>query len=317
MQTVQFPGRRLLLGALVAMAVSPPAAGAATYDGRHFQAAPGETNDLVVTTAPSDDGGRVTLDDVVEIDPIGRYRPEEGDGPVAAEGCDIQGADRTRMVCRPPGGGNPLYLVMGDGDDRLRYTNTAIKFGGVLIYGEWLSDFSPGSGNDTITVDDTVTPIGRRSGGFIVHGGRGNDTIAGNVLGTIYNDGHLYRRQRHSVAYYGGLGNDTITCGAIGCGADGGEGRDTVTGGPGPDVLSGGSSRDGRDLADTVRGNDGNDRLCGGPGRDRLFGGAGNDLMDPFHSWRTGKPKRTAGLNAGGPGKDRIFVPAAWYQTLC
>jgi Ca2+-binding RTX toxin-like protein len=70
---------------------------------------------------------------------------------------------------------------------------------------------------------------------------------------------------------HGGDGNDTLDGGVLGDLLWGGDGNDTTTGGDGNDRISGGSGDD------TSSGGNGNDRIFANRGADKTDGGEGND----------------------------------------
>ena len=111
-----------------------------------------------------------------------------------------------------------------------------------------------GSGNDTISLDETNGALPRRS----LLGGDGNDVLTGgsgaDVLLGQQGD-NILRGMGGSDQLVGGDGNDVL---------DGGTGDDLLEGAEGNDVLIGG---------------DGGDRITGGQGDDFLIGGAGNDIF--------------------------------------
>lgn len=112
----------------------------------------------------------------------------------------------------------------------------------LLIYG--------GAGNDSITIDNSVTIATE------IYGGSGDDTIIGGS-----GDNLIFGGEGQDRIYARG-GNDELY---------GGEGGDIIDGGAGNDVLYGGAGND------TLRGFAGDDGLYGGLGNDTLEGGVDND----------------------------------------
>lgn len=215
--------------------------------------------------------------------------------PVATVGDDVivmgrEGADR-------------IIVSYSANGLQVRYNNTIYRdldlgAGKVVVYGE-------GS-------NDTITYAGRFAVPLEVHGGEGNDYIAGSsdadelygdegndrILGGNGDDlldggegnDRLYGGNGNDIMY-GRAGNDLLN----GDGGDdwllGGEGNDTLNGGNGNDFLRGGSDNDrlnggnGDDLllgdtgGDLLYGRNGNDVLIGGEDFDRLYGGSHNDLV--------------------------------------
>ena len=145
---------------------------------------------------------------------------------------------------------NKLYIYGTNLDDSITVTNSGVTIdrigtfnvditsvAAIVVYGF--------AGNDTITIDPSVTKSAT------IYGGAGNDTLSGGSVDDVLN---------------GDDGDDTLF---------GNAGNDTLNGGDGADVLYGG------DDADTLNGGDGNDFLDGGDGSDQLDGGAGtNQITD-------------------------------------
>jgi Ca2+-binding RTX toxin-like protein len=147
-----------------------------------------------------------------------------------------------------------------------------------------------------------------------VHGGDGNDSVAGDASAALYSggEGDDSVRAVNSVApaLLGGPGNDTVGSGSLLSfmfGGDGndhlisdgfinfalaGKGADLISGSPTPDLADGGEG------PDTLVGNGGSDFLIGEAGKDSLFGGTGPDLL-------VGSGGRDD--LRGGPGADTEF----------
>ena len=120
----------------------------------------------------------------------------------------------------------------------------------IIARGTVIEEYRAGSGNDTVTGNDTSN---------VLIGNAGNDTLSG---------------LRGFDTINGGAGNDTI---------EGGAGNDTINGGGGIDIINGGIGWDtlnGDDGNDTIRALDGYDTVNGGAGDDILFGNNGNDIMN-------------------------------------
>ncbi|MEM6453708.1 MAG: M91 family zinc metallopeptidase [Acidobacteriota bacterium] len=172
-----------------------------------------------------------------------------------------------------------------------------------------------GAGDDTITVDDSVTGrpiddpfVGRAS--ITYEGGAGNDTMSGsNNAGETFigGEGNDIIDGRGGDDYAeGGLGNDHI---------DGGDGRDVLYGGQDQDTIFGGAGRD------YVSGGRGHDELFGDAGNDTVAGGMGNDMVNGGDGIDTllgnsNEPNQvgTAGnrgdvLDGGGGGDRMIYGP--------
>jgi Ca2+-binding RTX toxin-like protein len=162
-----------------------------------------------------------------------------------------------------------------------------------------------GSGDDTLTLDETTIPpfvqgrqngdSGRDSllGGAVPdtqNGGSGEDTLNGRRGGDVMSGGS----GRDTVTYAQSAAGVTVTVG-FGNGDDGNAndqslgGRDTV--GSDVEVIAGSAFADlifgdgsdeslfGNAGADAVRGGDGGDAVIGGPDNDTVVGGAGNDKV--------------------------------------
>ncbi len=119
---------------------------------------------------------------------------------------------------------------------------SAVGIEKLLIYG--------GAGNDSITIDESVTIATE------IYGGSGDDSIIGGS-----GDNLIFGGEGQDRIYARG-GNDELY---------GGEGGDIIEGGAGNDVLYGGAGND------TLRGFAGDDALYGGLGNDTLEGGVDND----------------------------------------
>lgn len=209
--------------------------------------------------------------------------------------------------------GSPEHdqLFGGEGDDRLRNTNSASNAGDLM---------DGGAGNDTILSlaaggDDTLM------------GGDGNDSIDASGGGNNWLDGGAGNDTLRNISapsgddtMSGGAGADSIDGGGGNNRLDGGDGADTILAGAGADTISGGDGVDslsggegnnrieggggdesltGRSGADTLVGGDGADSLDGGGGENRLEGGVGNDLL-------TARFYSQAHVLDGGEGNDTL-----------
>jgi Ca2+-binding RTX toxin-like protein len=193
--------------------------------------------------------------------------------------------------------------VSSEGDGTETVTVTALgyvqTYSGVRsIYGEG------GNGNDSILLQQTVSPaalygdfngndnasgndtLGGADGPVTLHGGGGDDQL---TTGT------------GSAMMYGEAGTDLLVGGSGDDLLDGGEGddkllanggRDSLYGQGGDDYLDGGSEND------LLDGGDNDDHEVGGTGDDTVIGGNGNDVLEG-----------NAGLDSieGGSGSDVIF----------
>ncbi len=143
-------------------------------------------------------------------------------------------------------------------------------------------------------------------GATYIEGGRGNDTIIGNLrIDTIYGgDGNdLIRGEGGADRLYGGEGNDTIFVSGtflIGMGQFGGTtyaGPAMAFGGGGDDVITG-------DGTVNMFGDAGNDTIRGGTGLAYIDGGTGDDVI-----FAGGSNLNVNLLNTafGGDGNDIIY----------
>ncbi len=127
-----------------------------------------------------------------------------------------------------------------------------------------------GNGNDTITLDSSVTCPATLAGG------NGNDTIVGGSGASSID---------------GGAGADSLTAGPSNDTITGDAGSDTLLGGGGADKLIGGADND------SISGGSGNDTIQGGLGSDTLNGGTGINVLD--YSDHTVKQPIVVDLSAG------------------
>lgn len=247
--------------AAAAPATAPAADGARAYtdDGAHAVHYLGGAagNDVVVTGG--DGGTRFVIDDVVPIE--------------AAAGCEHPNeGDDTRVVCRLTEFGDfwtRVVVDLGDGNDAvdLRAGDENEVAGGP---GDDLVHTTPNSVVDGGAGDDWL------DGGFLSHGGPGDDTILG-----LLDGGHAFGDDGDDVIHggpggeelRGGRGHDLIEAAGGPDVVYGNSGEDTIRGGRGDDELSGGPDDD------TIHGNSGDDVLRGGGGDDRLSGGPGTDVV--------------------------------------
>lgn len=274
----------ITLVALTAALAPAGAAHAATarVDDRTFvyEAAPGEANDLTVTTAQVG---------------LGLWRIDATDGGAAIQpgtGCVPAPAGVTCVVTGsvPNLGGAPakLSVHLGDGADQadLADVPALVRAGpgdDTIETGDLPDQIDPGTGDDVI---DAGADLGQasdhvfydsRTGPVAADGTAGtagesgeNDTLIGveNIHGGFGDD-----VMAGDANFYGGPGNDTLAGGTL---------RSLIFGGDGDDLLTAATS------GSDIQGDAGADVLTGGPGRDGLNGGAGDDQLD------------------GGPGADLI-----------
>jgi hypothetical protein len=165
--------------------------------------------------------------------------PPLGCEPSEGDVCGTDGDDvLTIGESSDPDGDGFVELHLGDGDDVVCIEDSEGL--NVTIVG--------GDGNDSVTVGDCSTLLGKFLARFIQQTG-----AAGTVI------------------FRGGAGNDSGLGGAA---------NDVLLGGPGNDELSGFAGNDrikGHAGADVLRGGLGNDALFGNGGDDQLYGGLGTD----------------------------------------
>ncbi len=167
-------------------------------------------------------------------------------------------------------GGTGFDLVGADGNVNFTLNDRRLYGMGIDVIRQFeRAEIIGGSG-------DNVIDARNFSGGVIIRGGSGNDTLYGtNYADTIYGENGLDR-------IYGEDGNDTLEGGNDADVIYGGNGLDTLRGGNGNDLIYGGAHDDrlyGDDGNDTLQGDDGNDTLIGGNHNDVLYGGTGGDSL--------------------------------------
>ncbi|GAA3866131.1 calcium-binding protein [Streptomyces lacrimifluminis] len=272
------------LTALIAQPASaavPEARVVLGYTGEFFyDAAPGQTNKLTVTTSGTN-GWRYTyvIDDVVPVDIA------MSDGHCTRP----DSADLTRVSCTNifERGGDGLSMDLGDGNDTITANNTTGQT-------NYQVEIELGPGNDRAAEIGSV-------GGNYIQGGKGDDTVtagsdssvdAGDGNDTVHIGAQSWVRGQNGVDklyadgvdshadggtgndfVYGGAGHQTLWGGDANDTVRGGTGDDTIYGGPGNDILYGNSGND------TIQGNSGNDKVYGGPGKDTLTGGPGRNVV--------------------------------------
>jgi len=236
----------------VCAAILPASAAASTayttvnpVDGRltiHYEAAPGEVNDLGIVRQISDDSmpdASATAIDLLEFDLLTintrpECRPAFGSTtPTFAARCPVPTISPTLST---------ILMELGEGDDRIRGYTSDIGWAVEGGYGD--DDLRSADGTDNLLggPDDDALRAGRGDDGS--HGQQGEDNIIDLHGGA--------RLNRNNIS--GGLGSDTITDGT----AD-----SFITG----DVVNregaGGSH-------DRIYDEGGADRIKAGPGNDRI-----------------------------------------------
>jgi Ca2+-binding RTX toxin-like protein len=235
-------GLTVVVAALVTPALAPAATAFVQDESGHYDAAPGEANDVTVTQ----DGQTFHIVDL-------------GASISAGDGC--QSVSEHEVTCTfavsmalnvslddlddsfsAPGMTTAILLSGGDGDDTVH--------GGIGPDSFW-----GGAGDDTIRTGAGADP-GEEQGNM-ARGGDGNDTL----IGGSYFDGLIGGPGADVLAgngghdyVYGRRGNDSVSGGRLRDTVSGGKGHDTISGNGGNDWLY---ARDG--LHDTVKGGRGFD----------------------------------------------------------
>ncbi len=233
----------------------------------HYTAAPGQANQLTVTTELADDGFyRYTIDDSQPID--------------AGEGCEYPAAaDLTEVVCLVEGRESQDPYVMakfrlGDQSDTVRFHNRTRQ-------AYYSNEFWLGAGNDKA---DTRPQPGAIDGSGI-WGQDGRDQITAGGIGDL---GGVWRQQQRHDPHRRRLqlgprrnGDDKLYGDKRASFLRGDRGDDLLDGRRGRRALRGRRKRRGLRAGrrDELFGNSGNDRLYGGPGTDTISG-AGRDHIE-------------------------------------
>jgi uncharacterized delta-60 repeat protein len=215
------------------------------------------TRDLSNPTEPNLSGWTVYLDlnKNGKMDSTDPRQVTDGDGNFAFTGLTPGVSYRVREIV-PRGWkqttANPADVVLANNEVRTvtfgdRLTAPILASGYLVVQGTSASDSikidSPKSGQIKVTMNKANLGTFNVSGGVIVLGYDGNDSISATAAVT------------KTVIVFGGAGNDSIS------------------GGSGADILLGESGND------STSGNKGRDLLIGGAGADKLDGGADDDLL--------------------------------------
>ncbi|MCF3121148.1 calcium-binding protein [Streptomyces arenae] len=252
-----------------AVAAAPTATVDAVSGSRlSYEAAPGQVNDVTVTTRYRqvdewEGVYDVTIDDRVAI------TAQQGSGCTHPDS-----ADRTRVTCTIAAPGDrasdliTLGLHLGDKNDKATIAPGNHAY--LQIHG--------GAGNDTLKGDGSTAQYGEDGDDRLDNGGG------------VYGEGS-----------FGGAGDDTLTHCVHDC--DGGAGNDTLYGDAGGD----GHTLTGGDGDDTVHGSADGEKILGGRGNDKLYGGAGDDTIygnsgDDLLHGGAGQD-----FLSGGPGTNRVY----------
>lgn len=241
----------ILIAALACLLVSAPPAIASyvsvSRDRLTITGAPGEVNDLLITSGEHDD------------DPYIRVRESgPGAGISNGSGCVLYAGD---VYC---GSAHRITVNAGDGNDKV-VNQTSLE--SKLTGGRGDDQLYGGGGDDTVEGQDDADTLSGGFGDDDLKGGPGSDTVT------------------FAYAWYGIVADpdDYADDGAFG-GHDnvrkdvenlvGGRGSDRLYGNAGANSLTGGEGDD------QLFGAEGNDMLTGGPGEDALRGEAGDDWLN-------------------------------------
>lgn len=163
-----------------------------------------------------------------------------------------------------------------------------------------------------------------------VHGGTGNDRIAGTFVNdVIHGQGgnDILFGDRGNDSLYGGAGNDTLYGGDGHDRLEGGIGNDLLVGEGGNDLIVGGDGHNnvnagiGHDTvrtgvgSDTINAGAGNDSVSAGAGGDRVYGLDGNDTIDSGAGHDIVIGGAGNDLLRGGAGNDDLAAQAG-FDTL-
>jgi Ca2+-binding RTX toxin-like protein len=313
-----------LVATVVLLAVAYPAhAAAGTVTNNvgifDFQAAPGETNHLVISGTPWN-GYHVT-DETAPVS-AGAGCASVTANEVMCPGASFVPAPRVITVAlgdmddflRIRGGTETMRIYGGDGADDLRGGFEGVNF---LDGGPGPDVFRP---NTTTAVDysqrtnpikvivgDGVANDGEAGEGDLILGGN-LDVLGGHAGDTMT----VVRSGENGVALRGRGGDDRLTVRGDWGVLSGGAGDDTLIntsrknlsslqGGGGNDILQGGAGKD------WMQGGGGNDSLFGAGGGDTLSGRVGDDLLvgGRGKDWMGAGPGRDI-LRARDGGRDRL-----------
>lgn len=195
---------------------------------------------------------------------------------------DLRAASATQV---PGGGGHVSYV-------------TGVHGGFTIAKGVTIERALGGSGDDTITGNDTNNGLYGNGGTDALFGMGGDDWMEGGA-GT-----DSLRGGDDNDIVFGGEGNDSLFGDAGNDQLFGQGGADWMEGGAGTDILRGWNGND------FLFGGDDNDSMYGDAGDDQLFGQNGNDWMegdlgaDILRGWNGND------FLFGGDGSDRLFGDA-------
>jgi hypothetical protein len=307
------------LGATVSVSEDP---GITTKATLHFDAAPGESNDVSVAfeeASPTE--FRVSVSD-------------QAGGLASGRGCAVQGSSGKSVTCslhKPhpveyilcgrscaqaiPGSGweTSISAALGDGDNSFQANPPGTGDAAIGI------TVTAGDGNDTIATAEGRDRVEAGSGKDEIHTNGGEDWIVapatpdGADLYDLGADNNVidYSARSAPVVYSpDGEGNagapkegDTVRGAGV---VLTGSGDDVLNGGPGGErLLAGGGN-------DQLRGGGGGDELFGEGGENQLFGEDGNDKLSVERnaSSSPGSAVTAPNLADGGAGDDHIYLAA-------
>ena len=313
--------------ALVLTGAAPMAADASTarVDGGVliYEAAPGETNDVVIAYFTADTLGGTAEYRIAEV--VQMAEPQPAVTPLT--GCRQHHNDPPHIVACPATDVTSVRVELGDGPDRVRtlgrYEGTVGTSGCedvLLNAGDDIPDpirFEGGAGDDQLFEGPIlfvmpgfrcIVPRERiaRASSF---GGPGDDLIVNATLGSGGTGADSLEAPNDSgTRQLGGPGGDVLLGGTLGDHLDGGAGDDILDGGGGDDELlagGGGDLVEGGLGDDVLSGGAGPDDLNGKAGADRVAGGGGHDVMEG-EAGRDRLAARGGGRDgvSGGPGRD-------------
>nr|WP_306265851.1 cadherin-like domain-containing protein [Pararhizobium sp. IMCC3301] len=292
----------------------------------------------------TDDGG-ATYTETLTVDVIDVYEPDIKFAPNSALKSNFTGKNvvATANFNAHPGSTSHSFTLINDSSNKFKIDPATgqLTYDGRMGQGNTVGPMTIRATDNNGRVyeeevtfyfgraqDDVVSVTG--SGGRVVYGFEGNDTLQGGtggdtIMGGTGNDVIILSDGPDILD--GGAGTDTLEVQssaditinlaagtARGGGSNGttvsgfekvqgGSGNDTIIGSNAAETLSGGAGNDiisGGGGADTIYGEDGNDTLTGGTGNDFLSGGAGDDIF----------------IYELGDGNDTIVGGAGWTDVL-
>jgi len=308
--------------------------GSVSFSGKaQYVAAPGEINDLVVTTGADS----VEIRDAgapVRADPTPHFTGVRSTPPAGSAGCFQLDAHTVRCSAPSYADLTAISVDAGDGNDHVAINHAegrgsafaALVLGGpgddtIVDRGGRGGDvLDGGPGNDTIVGSDGGGTLIGGPGSDVLIGGRGDDLLIGDGSGASPAPDVIDGRGGNNTVTYSDrttpvrvdLRSRSADQGAPGehdtilnvQNAIGGAASDTLIGNDGPNTLTGcetftvdASTTAGCHAGDHIYGLGGNDHLIGSSGNDVLDGGSGADLIEAGGG---------RDIVRGGSGNDRI-----------